>query len=140
MIYQSTSPQETQRIGQKIAEDIKGGGIITLTGPLGAGKTTLIQGIAQGLGIKERIISPTFILMRQYPLPSTKSGKFYHLDLYRLEGKENIQGLGLEEIFANPNNIVLIEWAEKLGTLKPQSATQINITILGKTKRQIEVI
>ena len=106
---------ETQELGEKMAVDLKGGFFIALFGDLGSGKTTFVQGLAKGLGIKRRIISPSFILVRRYKLPNLKF--FYHVDLYRMESANDIKSLGLEEILNNSQNIVAIEWAEKLNDL-----------------------
>ncbi|MBI4039958.1 tRNA (adenosine(37)-N6)-threonylcarbamoyltransferase complex ATPase subunit type 1 TsaE, partial [Candidatus Daviesbacteria bacterium] len=99
---------------------------------------TFVQGFAQGLGIKDKIISPTFILIRIHKVPKTDQ-KLYHIDLYRIEGAINTAALGLDEIFTNKSNIVLIEWAEKLGSKLPQAAIKININDLGRDKREIRV-
>lgn len=133
------SAAETQTIAQKLAQKLKEGAIIALTGPLGAGKTTFAQGFAQKLGIKQHLLSPTFVLMREYEIPGNKSGKLFHIDLYRLENIQNIESLGLPEIFANPKNIILIEWAEKLGELLPQKAILIEFKQITGEEREITV-
>ncbi len=133
-IITHSAPETQQQAGQIAKKFLQKGGVIALTGELGAGKTTFAQGFAAGLGIKEKIISPTFILMRQHPIPNTKR-VFYHIDLYRLE---DIKGLGLEEITNNKENIVLIEWADKLQTL-PENAIKITIEKLSENSRQITV-
>lgn len=139
MVYQTNSVQETQKVASDLAQKYRQGGILALSGPLGAGKTTFIQGFAKGLGIKERLISPTFVLMREYLLPGNKNGKLYHIDLYRLEDEKQIAGLGLEEIFANTHNIILIEWAERLGNLLPDKAVRVQLKLLTENSRQVEV-
>lgn len=139
MTYQTNSAEETQKIASTIAEKFRHGGIIALFGPLGAGKTTFTSGFAQGLGIKARLISPTFILMRQYEIPGNLQGKLFHIDLYRLDNVKDIESLGLSEIFTNPHNIVLIEWADKLGNLLPKEAVKIRLKPLSENGREIEV-
>lgn len=139
MIYQTFSPEETKEIAKKLAQNYKNGGIFALIGPLGAGKTIFTQGFAQGLGIPQKIISPTFIIMRQYDIPGNEEGKFYHLDLYRLENIEQIESLGVAEIFQNPKNIIFIEWAEKLGKLLPDKTIKIKFKLLSENSRQIEI-
>lgn len=134
----TSSAKETQQFAKKLAQQFKDGAIIALSGPLGAGKTTFTQGFASGLGIKERLISPTFILMRQYQIPSSKR-RLFHIDLYRFEVIDQIEALGLEEIFSNPQSIVLIEWAEKLGKNLPKNTVYIQITILSDNRREIQV-
>lgn len=131
--YISNSESETGKIAAKLAKEARGN-IYALTGELGAGKTIFVQGFAKGLGIKEKIISPTFVLMRQHQIPGTKK-VFYHIDLYRLE---DISGLGLDEILSDRNNIVLIEWAEKLKTL-PKGTVKIKIQKMGLYSRLISI-
>lgn len=135
----TSSASETQELAKKLAQKYRHGAIIALSGPLGSGKTTFTQGFAQGLGIKDKLISPTFIIMRQYDLPEKTSGKLFHIDLYRLETGIQMTELGLSEIFANPENIILIEWAEKSGQQLPAKTVKINFRPLGQAQRQIEI-
>ncbi|OGE36446.1 tRNA (adenosine(37)-N6)-threonylcarbamoyltransferase complex ATPase subunit type 1 TsaE [Candidatus Daviesbacteria bacterium RIFCSPHIGHO2_12_FULL_43_11] len=137
MIYQTNSPGETQKIAKELAQKYKDGGIFALSGPLGAGKTTFIQGFAQGLGITERLLSPTFVIMRQHEIPKNPEGKLYHIDLYRLDKITEIDSLGLSEIFSNPKNIIFIEWSEKMETLLPKQTIKIHLEITSEETRQI---
>lgn len=121
------STKETQNFGKKLAQKIAGGGIICLYGDLGAGKTTLVQGIIAGLGIKKRVVSPTFIIMRNY-------GRVSHVDLYRLDDASN---LGLEELWQNPKNIILIEWPEKIENLLPKKRWDIKLRTISKNEHEI---
>jgi len=107
MEYHTKSAEETKATGERFSADLKPGDIVALSGELGAGKTTFIQGLAKGLGVKERVLSPTFIIMRKYTTP--KEFDFYHVDLYRLEGdmKNEIENLGLAEIFERQKDIGL---------------------------------
>lgn len=123
--YISKSAEETKQIAAKLAKKNKGR-IFALSGELGAGKTIFVQGFAQGLGITEKIISPTFVLVRQHPIPNTKK-VLYHIDLYRLEDIKDINQLGLSEIWSDPNNYVLIEWAERIKDFLPKETVKINI-------------
>jgi tRNA threonylcarbamoyladenosine biosynthesis protein TsaE len=118
------STKETQNLGHKIGASLVGGEVIALTGNLGAGKTTFVQGIAQGLGINDRVTSPTFILMRSY---SNQTLTLYHLDMYRLEDNfdEEVRNLGLKDIWGKPDTIVIIEWAEKIKHLLPVNTRYI---------------
>ena len=134
----SSGSEETKAIARKIAAEFDSG-VIALTGELGAGKTTFTQGFAEGLGIKDKIISPTFVLMRIHKIPKSEK-TLYHIDLYRLEGREQFLGLGLEEIINDPNNIILIEWAEKAKDLLPKNTTWINIVQEGENSRKITVL
>ena len=130
------SAQETKSFAKNLAKDFLKGGIVALSGELGAGKTTFAQGFAEGLGITHKIISPTFLIIRQYPIPSYKNF-FFHIDLYRLK-KIDLKNSGLEEILSDLENVVLIEWAEKI--LKfPESVTGIYIKLGGETRREIRL-
>jgi len=130
------SAQETKDLGKKIATDLKGGETLTLTGDLGSGKTTFIQGFAEGLGIKDRIISPTFILMRKY---SYSKLNFYHIDFYRLENnlENEVKNLGIDDTWGKENNIVAIEWAEKIKDLLPKGTIQLSFENMGEENRKI---
>lgn len=131
------SAQETQRFGRKFASGLKGGEVIALVGELGGGKTTFVQGLARGLGIKERIISPTFILRRDY---NGRSKKLVHVDLYRLEERveEEFKNLGIEDDLRE-GAVVVIEWADKLQGLLPPSVIWITFENLGGEERRIRV-
>ena len=121
------SALETQKYGEKLAVKIKNGGIVCLHGDLGAGKTTLVQGIAKGLGIKKRITSPTFIIVRKYE-------NFWHIDLYRVD---NIKELGLHEIFTDPKNIVVIEWPEIIKSILPKHYIEVKIKNISENEREV---
>lgn len=122
-IFKSNSSDQTKNFAERSAQKFKKGGIIALSGELGAGKTTFAQGFAKGLNINERIISPTFLIIRQYKIPN-QNNFFYHIDLYRLEDT-NLKETGLGEILDEPSNVVLIEWADKIINKLPKSAKKI---------------
>lgn len=139
--YLTYSEKETKDLAKKLAATWQihhKGKILALIGELGAGKTTFIQGFAKGLGIKEKIISPTFVLIRQHKVPDTTK-TLYHIDLYRLDYVKYLEQLGLEEIWSNPNNVVLIEWAEKVEEFLPKGAVRIHIKKEGDQKRLIRI-
>lgn len=130
----SNSIDDTGRIASDLADQIRGGGVVALTGELGAGKTTFVQEFAKALKMNEKIISPTFVLIRQYNIPNTIQ-MLYHLDLYRLEnGFDNI---GLGDLFSEKGSIVLIEWAEKITDELPRNTVMVKLENLGKNKRKI---
>lgn len=129
--YLSNSETDTKRLAAKLSNKIKNG-IICLSGDLGSGKTVFVQGFAQSLGIKEPIISPSFVLIKQYPIPY-HHGTLYHIDLYRLEDNQ-LRELGLDELWSEKQNIILIEWADKLKKI-PNSAVKISIQKKGKDQR-----
>lgn len=136
------SAQETQKFGQKFASGLKGGEIIGLVGELGSGKTTFVQGLARGLGIKNRIISPTFILRRDYNVKGKKKKvkRLSHIDLYRLEKEidREFKNLGIEESLVE-SAIVVIEWADKARGLLPRSTIWITFENLGGEERKIKI-
>ena len=138
MEFITKSTQETKDLGKALAAGLTGGEIFALSGELGSGKTTFVQGFAEGLGVSGRIISPTFILMRKYGVGETD---FYHIDLYRLEGniEAEVINLGLNDIWQKPESIVVIEWAEKIEKMIPKDARWIKFVNLGGDKRRITV-
>jgi tRNA threonylcarbamoyladenosine biosynthesis protein TsaE len=131
--------RETQKAGEEFAKVVNAGEIILLSGELGAGKTAFVQGLAGALGVKNRIISPTFMLVRKHRLRimnhESRIKNIYHIDLYRLEGDLDMQTLGLEDIFADEHGIFLIEWGEKHESLKAD--WKVRIEILDQDTRQI---
>lgn len=148
---------ETQKLGKEIAHDLINGGVIALYGDLGSGKTTFTQGLAMGLGIKKKIISPTFIIMRSYNLPviarpfgselmveeryyEAIPKNFFHIDLYRIKNEKDIEELGITEILNDPGNIVVIEWPEKIKNFLPAIRTEIFFEYLDENKRKIQII
>lgn len=123
--YTSYSEKNTKQIAQNIAQEFKSG-VVALIGELGTGKTIFVQGFAQGLGITDKVISPTFVLIRQHKIPQTEKTLF-HIDLYRIENIENLNQLGLKDLWLDKRNIILIEWAQELENLLPANTTWIKI-------------
>ena len=112
----TNSAKETQKVGTILAKQIKPPIILALISDLGGGKTTFTQGLAKGLGIKEKIVSPTFVLERIYEIPK-KNYALHHYDLYRIEPDDIL----IDEILENArDNIVVIEWAEKIEDQLPK--------------------
>lgn len=139
MIVRTKNARETQKFGEEFALKIKGGGVVGLYGELGAGKTTFVQGVARGLGIKNRIISPTFVLVRRYKITSSKLQYLWHVDLYRLGEIGEAKAIGIEEIMADPNNIVVIEWPEKIETILPRKHWTVRMKTVSEGEREIEI-
>ena len=130
------SPRGTQSLGRKFARCLKKGDCVALTGTLGAGKTALVRGIAEGLGLNEAkmVSSPTFVLVQEYP----SCPPAYHIDLYRLADPEGeIEGLGIREMLQQ--GVVLVEWAERAGAILPHKRWEIHIEITGPKERKFEV-
>ena len=128
------SAQETAEVGAALAAHLKPG-VVCLYGELGSGKTTFTQGFARGLGITTRLLSPTFIIVRRYDIPRSDKS-LYHIDLYRIQ---KFDGLGLAEIFSDPNAIVVIEWAEKLADAIPKDRTDIYFSTLSDETHAISI-
>lgn len=147
MEYFSLSTAKTQDMAKGLAQDIlrgkmssQGAVVLGLEGELGSGKTTFVQGFAKGLGIKENITSPTFVLMKRFEVVDSVNQKFenlYHFDCYRLKGSEEILGLGFEGIIKDPKNIVVIEWADRIKTILPPDTTHIHFETKTPTDRKI---
>lgn len=141
--YLTTSPAQTKKIGKILAEEIlktapkKGAFIVGLEGELGGGKTTFLKGFAKGLGIRERILSPTFITMKRFEIKNSDFENFYHIDCYRTKKSNEILKLGLKKIISNPLNIVAIEWAEKIHDILPTKIMVLKFKFSGKKKREI---
>jgi len=150
-IYITKNSEETKKLGFNFAKTLRKGDVVCLYGDLGFGKTTFVQGLAEGLGIKKRIISPTFIIVRCYELQTSNfklktqnySSKlkslerFYHVDLYRIGSERDIEGLGLEEIINDKNNIVVIEWAERLRSLMPAKRVDVEFSYEEENIRKV---
>jgi len=148
---------ETQKLGEKIGADLRTGTVIALYGNLGSGKTTFIQGLAVGLGIKERILSPTFVLMREYEISPSRSpfghlgggeattstparcSTLYHVDLYRIRDEKDTESLGLQELLSDPTNIIVIEWPEKISNMLSKNHIDIYFNYLEENERKITI-
>jgi tRNA threonylcarbamoyladenosine biosynthesis protein TsaE len=118
----SRSPSHTQLIGRRIGKLARSGDVFLLMGNLGTGKTCLIQGVAYGLGVRERPASPSFVIVREYHGRLT----LYHIDLYRLDQAEAIAKLGLEE-YLYSNGVCAVEWAEKAIGVFPQESLLVTL-------------
>lgn len=137
MKIKSKSSEETKKIGEDFANKIENGMVILLYGDLGAGKTTFVQGFAKGLGIKDRILSPTFVLQRMHDVDSKEIKRLNHMDLYRIENPMEIENLGIEELFDDPQSLTIIEWADRLLNFKPKKGFKITFKEFGDMEREI---
>jgi len=138
----STSAAQTKKIGQLLAEQLRGGEIICLSGDLGAGKTTFTQGLLKGLKIKGPYTSPTFAIMKEYKInlkfqiSNLKLSSVYHIDAYRISSKD-LRALGFGDFAGQKNCLVIIEWPEKVKSLIPTNAVWINFKWLNEKEREI---
>lgn len=148
--FGSNNPEESKKMAQDFAEEIlakkqqkDGALVLALIGDLGSGKTAFAQAFAEALGVEEKIKSPTFIIFRKSAVsrqPSAVFKYFYHFDVYRINNEKEILNLGWEEIISNPENIVLVEWADKIEKILPKNCVKINFKHLKGDKREIEIV
>jgi tRNA threonylcarbamoyladenosine biosynthesis protein TsaE len=130
----SRTPRETQAAAAKLAASLGPGDVVALTGELGAGKTCFAQGLAQGLGITGRAVSPTFVLVNEYRgrLP------VHHVDAYRTETLTELLDLGIEELFEG-DGVTVVEWADKLAALLPARTIHVHLDGVGDETRRITI-
>ena len=141
MKYLTISEKQTFNLAKKFAEKLKGGKIIGLIGDLGAGKTIFTKGLAAGLGIKQIVNSPTFVLIKIYPVRNLKSKirNLIHIDAYRIKSEQDIIAIGAQEYFARPDTVAIIEWADKIKKILPKKTSYINIEDKEGNKRIINI-
>ncbi len=130
---------ETRDLALSIANKLKKRELICLYGALGAGKTTFSESIIKYFVKNTRVISPTFIIVRQYDTVNDQIKKIYHIDLYRMDKATDFQSLGLEEIFDDLNALTIIEWADRMVDKLPKNRIDIKITVLESEKRLFEI-
>jgi tRNA threonylcarbamoyladenosine biosynthesis protein TsaE len=130
----SATPDDTEAAGARLAARLVAGDVVALTGELGAGKTRFTQGLARGLGVTGRVVSPTFVLVNEYRgrLP------VHHVDAYRTESLSELLDLGLEEMFSG-DGVTIVEWADKLTPLLPPRAVHVHIEGVGDEPRAITI-
>jgi tRNA threonylcarbamoyladenosine biosynthesis protein TsaE len=136
LIVKTKSRSETIKLAQNLASLLFGGAVIGLIGDLGGGKTTFVKGIAKGFKIKEKILSPTFILLKEYKIPSANL-KLCHFDFYRLKNQEEIKDLGIFDYLGQKETICLIEWADQAFGLLPSKKLMIKFEFLDPKTRKI---
>lgn len=114
--------------------------IIALEGGLGSGKTIFVQGLAQELGIKENVLSPTFVIQKDFLLSLKNFRNFYHIDAYRLRNPQELLELGFGDLIKNPENLIIIEWADKIKKILPKHIMKIKFFNLGKNQRKVLIL
>jgi tRNA threonylcarbamoyladenosine biosynthesis protein TsaE len=135
VIYASRNEADTAKLGAALAEVLPPGSVVALNGPLGAGKTRLVQALGEALGVpRSECVSPTFMLINEYQgrLP------VYHFDAYRLKDEDEFLELGPDEYFYGPG-ICLIEWADRVERLLPPERLEVRIEPAGATQRRFEI-
>ncbi|MBI4341960.1 MAG: tRNA (adenosine(37)-N6)-threonylcarbamoyltransferase complex ATPase subunit type 1 TsaE [Candidatus Omnitrophica bacterium] len=136
MTFLSGSVEETQAFGERIGRLLRAGDVVALQGELGSGKTTLIQGVARGLGRDPGTIkSPTFVLVREYP----GDVPLVHVDGYRLDGPPSASWLDVDLIFS-PQKITLIEWAERFAGLLPEHHLAVRLSHVSTNRRRLQLV
>lgn len=136
--YLTTSPAQTKKLGKILAQKTlksnsrKRAFVVGLEGELGSGKTTFLQGFARGLGIRGRVLSPTFIIIRRLK-------NFYHIDCYRIQKSKELLALGFKKIIDNPKNIVAIEWSDRVRKILPKNTVMVEFKSVSKQVRKIRV-
>ena len=131
----TNSPEETFSFGEKIGKICQGGEVILLLGNLGAGKTCFTQGLAYGLGVKGKVNSPTFNIMKIYKI---KIGTLCHIDAYRLDSGHDLEMIGIDDYLGKKDSVVVIEWAERVKSIWPKDKIKIEIKNI-KAGRKIKV-
>ncbi len=130
----SRSPEQTRRIGIRLGGLLKCGDLICLQGELGAGKTTLVQGIAQGWGALDPVSSPTFVLVNVYR--GAGDGQFFHMDAYRIESAHEAEELDLATLLSE--GLLLIEWADRVKDILPGGHLWVELEYVGEEHRQMK--
>ena len=137
------SAKETKALGKKYAKELwktsngKEALVVALQGELGSGKTTFAQGFAQGLGVEDNVLSPTFVIIREYEASGDR--RLFHMDCYRLQNSKDLLELDWEEIVSDPSNIILLEWPERVESLLPKTTIRIQFQPIDETTRRIMV-
>lgn len=120
-------PQDTEVLGETVGPALVGGEVIALSGPLGAGKTTFVRGLARGLKILDEhsVSSPTYTLLQEYPCARFT---LFHLDLYRVEGEDDAESTGFRDLIDDPTAVTVVEWAEKVPGLLPEERWELDLS------------
>lgn len=134
--YATHAPEETEQLGERLGRGLCTGDVVCLSGPLGAGKTCLVRGLARGWGAIDRPTSPTFTLINEYRRP-TDTQRFYHVDAYRLQNVKEAWGLGLADVLDAPG-VVVIEWAERIQAALPEETLWVIIEDKGDDHRRFK--
>lgn len=133
--HHSSSAEATRKVGRKLVRENPEGSIVCLYGPLAAGKTTLVKGMAEELGIEEPIVSPSYVLMREYE----GDAPLFHLDLFRINSGDEFIEAGLEEYLLVEEGFTAIEWAGRIDSILPEERIEVKLDLRGEDEREIEV-
>lgn len=138
--FQTNSPEETIKLGDflgglLVQTDSTKATVVALNGVLGAGKTELVKGLAKFLGVKEKILSPTFVLAKEFKCFKRPFKRVWHLDLYRFNNYADLKALDWQDIIKDKNNLILVEWADKFKELSADY--EVTLKVMGEHKRDI---
>lgn len=133
-IFITKNEKQTRKIAQKLAEELKFGDVILLEGDLGSGKTVFTKGIAESLGIKDIITSPTFTILNLYKI---NNGNFAHFDMYRIENENELSELGFEEYIGGQGTICAIEWSSQTPSIIPKNTISVTLEKIDEKTRKI---
>ena len=135
----TNSEAETFQAGKELAAKLRGGEIIGLYGDLGAGKTVFTRGVCAGLGYEKKVQSPTFVLLKTYPLENKQIKQICHIDAYRINSFKDLEAIGAEDYLENKNTVTLIEWAGKLDLEEYSNLIKVKLEILEEEKRRLKL-
>lgn len=143
--YLTANSFQTKKLGKILAKEILKAGlskkakVLGLIGDLGGGKTTFLQGFAKGLGIKNKILSPTFVILKKFQVSGFNFHYFFHIDCYRIQKEKELLDLRFKEIIQDPKNIIAIEWADRIRKILPKNTLILKFKFINKNKRKIVV-
>ena len=134
MMYLSHSEEETEQLGERLGQALSPGAVVAYTGGLGMGKTAFTRGLARGLGCTERVTSPTFTLVNEYPgrIP------LFHFDVYRLSGSDALYDIGWDD-YLDRGGVCAVEWSENIADALPEDTVTVTLSALPEGGRAIEV-
>lgn len=143
--YHSESLTETEELADQVAqwvveqEPSQEALVLALTGKLGSGKTTFVQSFSEALGVEEKVLSPTFVILKKFGLSRSDFETLYHVDCYRVEEPEELLKLNFKEIIEDPQNVVIIEWADKIESILPDQYLKLDFQVEGEQERKVEI-
>ncbi len=142
MIFDSKSTTETEEFAKNFVEGLEpsasSGRLVGLSGELGAGKTAFVKAVAKALGVKEEITSPTFVILKRFTIHDSRFKNLIHIDAYRLEHPSELENLGWKQLLADPKNLILLEWPEKVADILPQGMIEVSFEYIDEKTRRIE--
>lgn len=136
--YLSDSAENTREIARNFASGLKSNDVVALIGDLGSGKTCWVKGVADGLGIKDAVHSPTFLIVHEYK-NDRLNGILYHMDFYRIKHFQELENIGIYD-YLYSDGIVMVEWADKFINIMPPKAVYIKFEIKSKKTRKITIM